>query len=313
MESKVLILLSDTDDWFSWSMEDSGLVSVDRIYKEMPSRKRQIFKLYNHLPVTLRNSSLACWYGSWKDNLTDFDTIIMFDSFENTDVIKFIKSIHPQARMIVYYNNPIHNESLLQSVKQEDCEIWSFDLEDCHKYGLQHNPQFYFKQLSFRDEIIPQKDYTSDVFFVGKDKNRLSLLMDLYTDLHQKKIKTKFIVVKDKHKKYTDKQRRFLGQPISYRQCIEYVKNCNCVLDIVQNGQVGMTRRVMEAMFFNKKLITNDIAIENMSFFDKQNVFVLNEENKYGLDAFIKKNEAQWNPKLIEYYDFKQWITRFVK
>ena len=39
---------------------------------------------------------------------------------------------------------------------------------------------------------------------------------------------------------------------LSYQENLEYISSCKAVLDILQEGQDGMTLRVMEALFFQK-------------------------------------------------------------
>ncbi len=87
---------------------------------------------------------------------------------------------------------------MLQKLKRIGCEIWSFDKNDCKKYNLLYNPQFYFLNLYFDEEELQDFEYTSDIFFVGKDKKRLTKLKELDTKLCHEGIRTKILVVGDR-------------------------------------------------------------------------------------------------------------------
>ena len=63
----------------------------------------------------------------------------------------------------------------------------------------------------------------------------------------------------------------------------------NCILDYNQEGQVGLTLRPMEALFLEKKLITNNKDIKNYDFYNPSNIFILGENNIEDIKEFINK------------------------
>ena len=124
-------------------------------------------------------------------------------------------------------------------------------------------------------------------------------------------VRTKFIVVGDRQQRYTSKQKNYLGKHISYAECIEYVKHTKCIFDMVQKGQKGMTLRVVEAMFFNKKLITNNDNILYMDFYDSQNIYVIGHDNR-SMSDFILQTRAKRSEKFIHEYSFENWLNNFM-
>lgn len=303
---RILILLG-VEDWLSQSMVDTELVDACSLYRNIHGFSKLICKVQSHLSG---NGSECRYSSAWTEYIAEYDTVILFDVFDDSKVIKYLCQHAPETRLIVYYYNKIKRTDLLRKVQQLPCEVWSFDNDDAKRFGLRYNPQFYFKNLNFKDYTIRNLDYKSDVFFVGKDKGRLPELMDFEEKLKQMGVVTKFIVVADRKQSYTQQQKKYLGKHISYAECIEYVKQTNCIFDIVQKNQRGMTLRIMEALFFNKKLITNNDEILNMDFYDPSNIYVLGRDNR-SMEQFILGNKAHWKEQFVEKYNFENWLANF--
>ena len=295
------------EDWLTHSMIKTGKVDAFPVYRKVHGFTKMLFKLNYRFDI----GNKSYWYNSeWKKRLSNYEKIILFDVFDDIDIAEYIRHKAPNARLIIYYYNIIRRVTLLQKIKEMDYEVWSFDRNDCKKYNLSYNPQFYFRELDFTNDIVRNFDYKSDVFFVGKDKKRLIKLQEIDTELQKYKIRTKFIVVGDRKETYTLEQKNYLSASISYAECIEYVKNTKCILDIVQKGQKGMTLRIVEAMFFNKKLITNNEDILDMDFYNPQNIYIIGYDNR-SMKDFILDGSAQWSEHFIHEYSFENWLVNF--
>lgn len=53
------------------------------------------------------------------------------------------------------------------------------------------------------------------------------------------------------------------------------VGTSRAILDIAQQKQDGYSMRVMEAIFFNKKLVTTNTAVKQSVFYDENNIFIV--------------------------------------
>ena len=67
----------------------------------------------------------------------------------------------------------------------------------------------------------------------------------------------------------------------------------------------------MEAMLFQKKLITENKDVMKEEFFDPDRIFVLGERNVEEIPAFLGKTFKSYNQETIDRYDVKQWIDNF--
>lgn len=306
-----LVLLGGID-WLGLSMQASGLVDVERLYKPRNKLTKPLFKLQYHTNMLYRYRHI--WYGDWKNRLDQYRTIIIFDVFEDIDVIKYIQRHFPKIRIIVYYYNPIYNKILLNKIILTGVEIWSFDFSDCKEYGLLYNPQFYFQNIVFPDgfykDVKLNNNNKFDLIFVGKDKGRMPLLMKLNEYFKTRKVCFFMGVRPDRNIVYSKKCKQFLIEPIPYKFYLRFLKNSSCVLDIVQKNQLGLTLRIMEALFYNKKVITNNTAIQNLKIYDKRNVYILGSDDR-DLAKFIKSPVHNWNRQIKGQYVFFKWINRF--
>lgn len=181
---------------------------------------------------------------------------------------------------------------------------WTFDLGDAKKYGIKYNTQFYFMN----------KDYkvgkTLGVLFCGVDKGRFNQLKNVSNVLSDKQIPYDIKIIADETSTnlndnlYTDKF-------YDYNSLIEKVKNCLAVLDIVQDGQTGLTLRSTEALCFDKKIITNNINLKNESFYSQDSIFILGEDDINKLSDFIFSDFKGYSQKDKDIYDVDAWINRF--
>lgn len=305
MNNNILIICNNSQDWLFSAMEKTGLVKLENAYKKVNPIEKVIRRLFYHLPI-----DRALWYGDWKKRLDEFETIILFDVFLGDDMVEYINKKALHANFHVFYWNPIANNYTIRKELMNKCKVWSFDKKDCDTYKLRYNHQFFF--FGYKDAFI-DKAYRNDVFFVGRDKGRIQLLMQLADFFDRENLKAKIIVTGEKRKEYSKEQKRFLSLGgIPYEETLRYSANTKCLLEIMQNGQEGFTLRTLEAMFFNKKLITNNIRIREFDFYDPRNIYIL-EYDRRDLKKFIHDNDAYWNADVLQKYSFEDWLRNFLK
>jgi len=265
--------------------------SFKSISKKMKILRKMSFML-NILP--------SQWYGEWKNNLNDADTVIIFAS-NRWDFIKYICKNYPALRVIVWYWNPIDKCFTPNVLKSKNLEYWSFDIKDCEKYQLKHNSTFYF-------DNIQKYNHGNDVgvLFVGADKGRKTFLDKIEKQFDERNIKSAFHIVPDRGAVN-------LGniKPIDYEEYLKRVSRCSALLDFLQKGQNGQTLRPMEAIFFQKKLITNDKTIVSLNFYDSRNIFIIGKDDINALREFIESPYEKISEKIVQQYDFSSWLKRF--
>ena len=247
---------------------------------------KPLFKLLKKVKISI--------LGKWKNEINKYDKFIIFESLYNEKVAKKIKRTKKENKVIVYFWNYIDdNNKYILNDKNID-EFWTFDKNDAQKYNMKNNPQFYTKNVKILDE---QNKY--DVLFLGRPKTRKKDIVDLEKKLKEEGIQTNFKIIENE-KDY-----------VSYDEYLKMIAESKCILDYNQEGQVGLSLRPMEALFLERKLITNNTDIKNYDFYNHDNIFILGEDNINEIKEFINKPYKKIDQDIIDYYDFDQWLNRF--
>lgn len=273
---------------------------IDESYTTPKILTRIIRRIWMFLNI----SKQEIWYGKWKKNLYIYDTVILFDSLVNQNMIEFINRKFPETRIILWHWNPIKNKRRDIKGVGSNFEEWSFDESDCNHYGLKYNSTFFL----FDEYENDNNNKNIDVYFAGLDKGRLDYLLHLEKEFNNRGITTRFDIVNEKRvnkKKYNYKKR------MPYLEILKSVERCSIILDIVQEGQCGATQREMESLFLNKKLITNNKGIVDRDYYNGNNIFILGVDSMDRLEDFMKNNFEIIDEKIKSKYTFESWLNNF--
>lgn len=81
-------------------------------------------------------------------------------------------------------------------------------------------------------------------------------------------------------------------------------------IDIVRiNSKEGFSFRVPEALFLNRKIITDRVDIVSEKFFSSERVYIVGGENKYDLQTFLEKDIGPLSKDVLKFYDSTLWWT----
>ena len=168
--------------------------------------------------------------------------------------------------------------------------IFSFDEDDCEKYGFTHFYQVYSRP----DFVNEDKKYKSDVFLAANGTKRVRAVHDVFINLC--KVCNPRVLMTNVYssEQIVDEGDKSIiyNKPISYKEELQYAYNTNCMLEIVTKGQTGITLRTVEAICFNKKLLTNNSMIKNMPFYDSRYMKLISEmKDIEDYDRFINNND----------------------
>lgn len=232
--------------------------------------------------------------GEWKNNLDSYDTVILFDNGYSSLISKYIKKKNNNIRVILWFWNPITEESKNFLNDKYVDEIWTYDKNDAENYNLKYNTQFYTKNLKIKDVTKKQ-----DILFLGREKGRKQEIDKLKEICNKKNINFKAFIISNE-KDY-----------IPYEKYIEYLQESKAILELIKEDIKGLTLRTLEALFLKKKLITNNKDIINFDFYNPSNIFVLGIDKLENLKDFLNKPYEDINQEVVNYYDFEQWLKRF--
>lgn len=269
--------------------------------------KRKLFLsnvlMKTHVRMQLPKNEI--WY-SWRKRLYQYDTVIIFDTALANVYSNYIIDRYPNIRIIIWYSNPVCT-TIAPAKFNKQCELWSFDKNDCNKYGMKWNTQFYCSPFEGSNERI-----SSDICFVGQDKGRREQINNVAHICQENNLKTDFIIVDNPKLIHLNIRNKY----IPYEDIVRsHYLHSRAILDVVQQGQQGLTLRPLECLFLNKKLITNNSDIVNYDFYRMENQLVINDFADFDgrlLRDFLESNECCYDQSLKHYYSAECWINRFL-
>jgi UDP-N-acetylglucosamine 2-epimerase len=147
------------------------------------------------------------------------------------------------------------------------------------------------------------------VFFIGLSKDREERILLLKNKFDELGIKNKIIIIDQNKPDY-----RKLYMP--YNQVLMEAQNSEVLLDIVAGEQSGATQRELEALYFRKKLITDNQNIKSRNYFNQNNIFLIDYSKDNileGIETFLEKPFEDASSEVKEYYTIENWINRFIE
>jgi hypothetical protein len=163
--------------------------------------------------------------------------------------------------------------------------VFSFDKGDCDRHGC----EYIFSTFSAPDFVKKDERYKNNAFFVGAAVNRLDLLEKCFSKIAGAINDCEFRVVGVNKEKQKYPEFIKYNQGLPYEEALQYSYNSDCIVEIVREGQTGVSLRTCEAIIFNKKLLTNNAQLANMPFYDPKYMRIFNDADQIDLE-FIKES-----------------------
>lgn len=304
---KTLILIDDKSKYF-WPFIpfNNDFFDVDVVYE----------KKYRRFPLWLRRKMPGLSYykfgklGKWKKQINKYDRIIVFDSAYSKQIDNVILGKHFENGCFFFYWNKMHADPLFARKQVENInskfKIYSFNRTDCLKYKIFYNSAFYYPCA-----LKKQQKILTDVCFLGavKKVERLKEL-DVICGIFERLGISSWLHVYGVSD-YTPKNFVLSSERIDYREYLDIVSSCRVVLDIDVYREESCSLRAMEALFFDKKYITNNINIKKEKFYSPKNIFILGSDDLERLYSFVFDEVTSISNEIKEEYMISSWVGRF--
>lgn len=159
--------------------------------------------------------------------------------------------------------------------------------------------------------LFQKKTFQYDAYYIGSYDNRIDKLISICELLQAKGLKLNIILCsspKNHLKKYS--YIKFISKNLSYFENLKMVANSRFVIDTHHDSMhSGLSFRTLEAIGYNKKLITTNPTIKNYDFYNKNNIFYINEHNNYdSIDGFLNLDYEEISPLIKQKYSFTNWL-----
>ena len=238
----------------------------------------------------------------------DDDKVILFDAYIKPGYLTWICRNYPDKRIILWYWNPLVSPALLDLMPRK-AEVWSYSREDCDKYGMRFNTTFYFDDLAAEAATsAPVQNDVPRVFFAGREKGRESFLSGFRQTILDKGAVPEIHIMKNKDGwlDRTPGHEKFM----TYAEITRCIREADILLDYSTDPGTGVSLRPMEALFWNKKLITNNRSVLDYDFYHPDNIYLLGEDSR-DLGDFIHAPVHRVPDHIRNQYLLSNWLKRF--
>lgn len=242
------------------------------------------------------------------------DVIVVQDADAQISLLKWLRKYHPDSRIILWYWNTVAEriDTLNPKKIPEGIEKWSYSEYDCATYGMTYNTTFYPYEgpmdASSDSSLERSIEEMVDVLFVGKNKGRLVKLLSLKEGLEEVGLTTDFHICKNGH---LDENLALYKPILPYKDIVSKILQSRVIVDLCVSENAGPTIRPLEALYFHKKLITDDSSIIGKDYYHPDNVFILGKDDMDGIVDFVKGPYHDPGDEIRQKYTIEEWIKRF--
>lgn len=190
------------------------------------------------------------------------------------DEIKRFKARHKNVKLILLILDSLHANSIhLPPIRREMfSDVWdlviTYDKQDAEEYGFQWFGYTYYPEC---EQTPACEDHSDALYIASNKKGRNALINSVYERLASGGVDCDFRLVS--RKKVTEEivsGIRIIDKKYSYPEIVAMVKNTNCIVEILMEGQATQSYRYFEALTYNKKLLTNNPNIASLPYYDER-------------------------------------------
>jgi hypothetical protein len=235
-------------------------------------------------------------------------------SYLDIEAFSYLRKRYPKSILIYKYNDLVSlNERLYPGFLERCIKIFdlviTYNCEDAEKYGLILSPPV----LLDYTQITPNPNQKkSDIFYVGRAKDRLDELVRLFELCRSNGLTCDFNIIDVEPSRQLYPDEISYNKAIPYMEMLQHVRNTKCVLNVVQNGARGITLRDYESIGMGKILMTNNHYIQETDMFDPNQVIFTDGEIDFG--RIRNYQDAVWKcsglKNDIEHY--LSWINELI-
>lgn len=323
LDNYKVVVLGNESDWLNYCLKDfDKYENVKTFNNRFPCDGKILSLLLKvHYSEKIRKyvnlPFKGIWFKLFSNNISDDPNknlvIVVYDRNRlgnNADFLRCLRTRYKRISLVYMFTNVVRISGAMENGFVEKLSdfydiVYAFDPKDSTKYGFQYSPLLY----SYCDNIKITNN-KHDIFYVGRAKDRLTSLLKVFQRFNQLNQKTVFYIFGVESNKQFYKDKIIYNKMLSYRQCLEYIKNSSCLLDIIQGDSYGYTIKTCEAIYYDKLLITTNQEIKKAPFYKKDYILVINDENDIKEDFLKKDTTVLYSEEDKAYFSIESFLNR---
>lgn len=267
--------------------------------------KGMLMQAFRKLWFKLGLPGKSIWFN--KKLICHANDIIVYEPLIIPAFMKWMREVNPESRILLFYLNPVATSVNPNLISKNWCAKGAPDKTDCEKYGLTYMIcGGYFRTM----KVYKQDPLDYDIVYIGRDKGRLHQLENLENEFNAMGLRTYFHIVSDR--RYNRFKNKKYKTALDYAEVLELLGKTKAILHLSHGCQDCVTFRVLESLFHEIKLVTDQTNLRCAEFYHPHNIFFLGMDNGMSIQTFLKEPYHKVDDKLIEKYGFDKNIRDYV-
>lgn len=285
------------------------LTQVERPNKYTTDLKSSNYSLFRLINKCCNKSFENQWVKETNKRLKQFsfDLFIVLGYYQiDKSLIDLVKNNNPRCKCIIYFYDSFCRLNFSNDIALFD-RCFTFDREDAKKYSIDYLPFFvnrdscinkYKYDLCHIGAWSPGHLYRVPILMylakIADDNNLTHFFYCTYQDIDTfnwvRKIKFYFnVLINREYRLYLKYYRQFKGCSILHNNYLPYEQvssiesQSKCIVEI-NATRAGLSPRVINALANGQKIIINSQSIKKELFYNSNNIFVIDSNNKDNID-----------------------------
>lgn len=243
-----------------------------------------------------------------KLEMLDYALVIRPDLFP-IEVIQELKK--KTKKLIAYQWDGIEKFPKVKDYFSLFDSFFCFDSED-KKNNIKPITNFYFDFIPPVYKAFYHQQ--PKLYFVGLYwENREKKIDRFIAEMASKNVELSIFIQYYQKSEIKNPKITYIKNRITFLESLKNVEEADVLLDFVDPVHNGLSIRFFEALYYKKKVITDNIMVKNYDFYHPNNIFVLENNNYNAIDAFFQTSYHEISDDIVEKYGFSNWIKQIIK
>ena len=244
------------------------------------------------------------------------DYIVFTTSWYSEHLLSYFRKNCHNTKIIFRFTDTVANglgnnyNFYIDQIRNQFDGVLVYSQEDAEKYGFTFHPVGY--SAINASLLKPCKQY--DVVFIGAEKGRMEKIRQAYNKFVAAGLSCFFYVILVKEEDRKDDGIIYADNVMPFDEYLSYEVSAKCLFELVQDGTTGRTYRMMEAIIYNKLLITNCQEIKMTDYYRPEYVQLYDDVSEIDTSFIINSPDkidyqykGDFSPRRVLEFIEKKW------